>query len=532
MIGITIDKLFNLPECFSKSGINSLLNKMSTFDKSIEKFIRQGRFHDLIKMLEEKILEAKSQDEKLRLEFQLAESYYTIRDFKNAKRLVEEILLLVQELGNHSMVGNAENLLGKIYRLHQLYSDALLHYQNAEKAFKLAKDNEGLSKIYHNYGNVYIFLERFKEAKKFHFKALEVTRQEGKLNAIASSYLNIGSMFYQDGEVDQAQTHFEKARDLFEEIQDIPNLAATYLNLAETFLLRREYGAALKNSSKAVNLYEKHQNILGQRLAQTTFARSAKAEGLLDEAIETYNQIISLNPAEDIFLELGECYLHQNQTDKAKKTFEMILELPTRTSRVVGISLDYLARIAIDNGEYNEACKIYTQLLKILNNMELKDPDSIASTQGNLGYMHFKIGNIDRAWKFFGFACDYFKKRKIWDELITLGSNYRNEFVALSDYERAITVLQDFILPAVKKSQNKMIENQYHYEVALLHHLKGNTNEGLSYWNKKHNKKISFQKYSAPLLASVFEERTKKELENKHLSFLKQLTSLKQSKEA
>ncbi|MFX0208885.1 MAG: tetratricopeptide repeat protein, partial [Candidatus Hodarchaeota archaeon] len=322
-----------------------------------------------------------------------------------------------------------------------------------------------------------------------------------------------------------AMSHFETARDIFKEIQDLPNLAATFHNLAETYLLRREHVSAQKNSSKAASLYKKLNNVLGQNLALTIQARSAKAAGSLDKAIDTYNQIT--NPTDEILLELGECYLNQNQADNAKKTFEKILELPTRTSLSIGYSLDYLARIAINKEEFDEARKIYTQLLEVLFSMKPQDPDSIASTQGNLGYMYLKMGELKPAWEYLILASDYFKKRKTWDELVTLGSNYRNELVAIKDYQRAITVLQEFILPAVNKSKNKMQENQYHYEVALLYHLKGETDEGLHYWKKKHNRKIPFQKYSAPILASVLDESTKKELEIQHLRFLKQLLSRK-----
>ncbi len=498
---------------------------MTINNERIKILTRQGRFHDLINMLEEEIPKVESQNKKLHLEYQLAEAYYSIRDSKNAKKIVERLLPKFQKLGNHSMVGDSENILGKIYRLHQRYSDALVHYQNAEKAFKLAKNNEGLSKIYHNLGNVYIFLERFKEAQKFHFKALEIAQLEGKQEAIGSSHLNIGSMYYQNGEVDLAMSHFEKARDVFKEIQDITNLAATYHNLAESYFLRREYISAQKNSSKAASLYEKLQNVLGQNIALTTQARSAKAAGSIDKAIDTYNQIE--NPTDGILLELGECYLNQNQADIAKKTFERILELPTRNSLSIGYSLDNLARIAINKEEFEEARKIYTQLLEVLFSMKPQDPDSIASTQGNLGYMHLKMGALKPAWEYLIIASDYFKKRKNWDELITLGSNYRNELVATKDYQGAITVSREFILPVVRKSKDKMQENQYHYEVALLYHLKGETEEGFNYWKKKYNRKIAFQKYSAPFLASVLDESNKKELEKQHLRFLKQLLNRK-----
>ncbi|MFX0123483.1 MAG: tetratricopeptide repeat protein [Candidatus Hodarchaeota archaeon] len=503
---------------------------MTSIDERINEFTRQGKFHDLVKMLTEEISQVTLQEEKLHLEYQLAEAYYMIREFKRAKKLAEKILPVFQELSNHTMVGDTENLLGKIFRIHQHYQDALVHYKNAEEAYKLAENNKGLSKIYHNVGNVYIFLNRFKEAKKFHLKALQAAKQEESLDAIASSHLNIGSMFYQNGQVDQALSHFEKARELFEEIQDIPSLAATYHNLGEIYLLRQDYNAAIKNSSKAESFYDDQKNIIGQRLALITLARSLKATESLDRAIKIYNQIIKLKPTEDIFLELGECYLKSNQLEDAKKVFEKISGSPTSSLHSVGYSLDYLARIAIDQREFDKAQDRYIDLLEVLEKITPQDPESMASTRGNLGYVFLKMGNFERAWEFFCLASDYFKKKKNWEELITLGSNFRNEFVIMHDYDRAITVLRDYILPAIKKSQDRMTENQYHYELALLIHLNGNTDEGLQYWQRKH-KKVSLQKYSAPILTTIVEEKTKKKLEKQHLKFLKRVIDLKRSKE-
>ncbi|UCG04318.1 MAG: tetratricopeptide repeat protein [Candidatus Heimdallarchaeota archaeon] len=506
------------------------MNKMTRVDERIIEFSRQGKFHEIVKMLNEEIPKVDSQKEKLRLEYQLAEAYYSIRKFEKGKKIVERILPVFQEHSNHSMVGNSENLLGKIYRIHQRYQEAIAHYKNAEEAFKLAENNEGLSKIYHNIGNVYIFLERFKEAKKYHLKALQFAEQEKRPDAIASSHLNIGSMFYQNGEVDQALFHFEKARELFEEIQDIPSLAATYHNLGEIYLLRQDFNAAIENSSKAESFYDKQRNIIGQTLALTTLARSFKASGSLDKAIKIYNQVIDLKPTEDIFLELGECYLSQNQLKKAKTIFEKISESPTSSLHGLGYSFDYLARIAIDQGEFETAQDRYIKLLEVLDKLTPKDPESIASTQGNLGYIFLKTQNFEHAQEYFQQASNYFKKKRNWEELITLGSNFRMEFVIIQDYEKAIAVLSDHVLPAIKKSKDKMIENQYHYEIALLYHLNGATDEGLAYWQRNHQKKVPFQKYSVPLLSVIKEENTKKELEKQHLKFLKRVIELKRSK--
>jgi tetratricopeptide (TPR) repeat protein len=509
------------------------MEDISLIEKHIEKYTLQGRFNDLIELIEKTIPNINSKEYELQLKLQLAEAYYAIRDFKQAKELADEILPMTQQ-GHQVLLGNTENLLGKIYRIYQRYEEAIDHYQKAEQAFKSINDKEGISKIYHNLGNVYILLDRFKKAHKYHKKALDLAKQLGSQKALASSYLNIGSLYYQNGEVDEALANFKKAKDLFELVKDDPSLAATYLNLAEIHLLHREYSITRDYSSKAVILYENQNNVIGQRLGFTAYARAARAEESIETAIETYNKLISLNPnetPEDIYLELGECYLYQKELDVAKTTFEQILQVPGRTLRGVGFSLNYLARISIDKKEFEEAQKLFLQLLQVLSEIKPQDSDSMASTQGNLGFMYLKTGDISQAWNFLEKATNHFKRRKNWEEFITLTSNYRDELVQIKEYDRAIQLLKEYFIPICPK-KDLITLNQYYYEISLIYHLKGETDKGLQYWKQNYNKKISFQKYSVPFLKNPnLNPKTRKELEQQHITFLKRLHSSMESEQ-
>lgn len=506
-------------------------DKNHSLEKSIEKYKRQGMFTDLIKLLEVSIPNISSEEAKTRLKIQLAEAYYAIREFQQAKALAEEILPIAQQ-GYSILLGNTENLLGKIYRIYQRYEEAIDHYHKAEQAFKSINDKEGISKIYHNLGNVFVLLERFKKAHKYHTKALELAKQLGDQRAIASSYLNIGSLYYQNGEVDNALVNFKKAKDLFELVEDEPSLAATYLNLAEIHLLRREYSLTRDYGSKAVTLYENQNNVIGQRLGLTVHARAARAEESIETAIESYHKLINLNPneaSEDVYLELGECYLYQKELDIAKTTFEKILQLPDRTLRGVGFSLNYLARISIDKKEFEEAQKLFLQLLQVLSEIKPQDSDSMASTQGNLGFMYLKTGDISQAWNFLEKATNHFKRRKNWEEFITLTSNYRDELIQIKEYNHAIQLVKEYFIPICPK-KDVITLNQYHYEISLIYHLKGETDKGLQYWQQNYNKKISFQKYSVPFLKNPnLNPKTRKELEQQHITFLKRLHSSMES---
>lgn len=499
---------------------------MSRFGEQLEKYAQQGKFHDMVKLLEQKLPTIHSSQENAELRLQLAEAYYQTREFLKSRSLAQELLEEGKQQNDHLLIGNAENLLGKIYRIHQRYSEAIDRYQRAEQAFKLVENTEGLSKVYHNLGNVYIFLDRFKQAKKYHFKALEIAQEDNRQDFIASSFLSIGSLFFNNGELDEALSYFEKACRLLEDAHDEPTLAASYHNLAEVLLLRNNFEDACDYSSKALALYKKQENVIGQRLALTTYARSTKAMGLFDKSIEAYLSIIDLKGAgnlEEALRELGETYITLNQLDEAKKVFEQILETPARTPQDEGQALDYLARIAVTENNLEQGIKLYDQLLEILNDGEPLDQDSIAATQANLGYALLKADQMDRAWELLERATKYFKKRKNWEELAIVANNFKDELILKRNYELAIFLLEKYSIPCLKKLKNPEVENQHHYEVALLHHLQGNTPKGLDYWKKNHNSKVASPQKTARFLQNpFFDEQTKKELDRQHLAFLQQ----------
>lgn len=291
-------------------------------------------------------------------------------------------------------------------------------------------------------------------------------------------------------------------------------------------MLRREYKTAKENSQLSKDLYTKQQNIIGQKLALTTIGKAEKLSGLYNDAIETFNTLMAIEPdkiPENIYFELGECYLLTNQKRKAKEIFEKILELPNRTQESIGYSLDSLARIAIESNNHEEAKAIYSQLVDVLNNMEILDRDSIIATQANLGFVLLKTGDFDQSWKYLETCTNYFRKKKNLEELITFTNNYRDHLLSVDDYQNSISVIKDFTIPALKKlSKDKNQLNQYNYEVALLYNIMGKNEEALIYQKKNIKKKNSFPILEPSFLQSSLIEQVKRDnIKKHHISFLK-----------
>jgi len=182
-------------------------------------------------------------------------------------------------------------------------------------------DNLGLIKININIGNVHIFLENFKHAKKYHKKALDLSISMKNQDLTANCNLNLGSLHYQNGEVDKALNYYKNALKVFEEINDVPGLATVNLNIAETYFLRRNFIDSAKYSAKSIEYYKLQKNELGQILALKSFAKAEKGVGNFENAVKSFEELIKMQDSslnEDILLELGECYLELGDQSHAE----------------------------------------------------------------------------------------------------------------------------------------------------------------------------------------------------------------------
>ncbi|MHA1450099.1 MAG: tetratricopeptide repeat protein [Candidatus Hodarchaeales archaeon] len=456
-------------------------------------FLREGRYQDLVTLLETEIASKNHTiEENNTLSMFLAEAYYETREFKKAKNIAENLLKQPENSEQYKIAGNAENLLGKIYRIHRRYEDALTHYKRAEEIFTSIKDDEGLSKIYNNTANVYIFMENFKEARKYHDKSLEIAKKLGKRNSIANSYLNIGSMYYHNGEVDLALENFIKAKDILQEINDVPNLASVNINIAGIYYTRKEHDKAIQMSQEAVSLLENQQDIMGKIVALTTLARALKESKNYQKAIETYLRIkeISETVSEETYMELGECYIFNNQINKAIAIYEEVIRLNNVSSRGTVLALDNLARIFMGMKDFSKSLVYYQQLMDILEKIKPRDDDSIAATKANAAFVLTKLGEENRAMDFFKQAIKYFDKKKYYDDILVTVNNFKDELVLQNNYTGAIKMILDYKIPAVKKSGNKMMLDDCYFEIAFLHHLEGDSGKGIDYLKKKVKKAI------------------------------------------
>jgi tetratricopeptide (TPR) repeat protein len=161
-------------------------------------------------------------------------------------------------------------------------------------------------------------------------------------------------------------------------------------------------------------------------------ARSARAAGRLDEAIEGYSQALTIRPDhEDSLYYLGHCYLEQGQYANALKAYHRLLDVSPKGSsraymqialihasldpaaprdlaaareyfdRAMGVDSDSGALLGL--GEVALLERRWAEARDTLVRADADNPMSIAAPY-LLGYLAYREGNGAEAWSRFGTA--------------------------------------------------------------------------------------------------------------------------------
>ncbi len=453
--------------------------------RQISEFTERGEFSALINFLIDTLSSPTSIYAQNFLKYHLAEAYYENREFTKALQTAEDALNSLPSINDLNLKGNLENLLGKIYRIHQRYEEALSHYKNAFITFKKTKNDHGLAKVFHNIGNVYILTEHFKKAKNYHEKALNLAIKYNDKGSIASSYLNLGSLEYQQGEIDNAIEYLTKSYTIFEQLGDKPSLAAVNLNLSEAFYVRRDLKKAEEHNRAALTLYESQDHKIGIKTVLMTRARIQKFQQAFPNAIRTLKKVRDLDPLNEVvLLDLGECHELQNQSEEALEVYEEILTLENLSTKGEIISHDYLGRFTLEQQKYLEALSHFKSVLKALEKTTPPDMGSILATKGNIGITHLHLKQYNKSLTLLNQIHDQFLKSKEYEELITLEDNYISILIQNGENLLALPILTEKILPIFKKIKDRIREMQYTYQLCFIIFLNGEENRSKELWQK------------------------------------------------
>ena len=259
----------------------------------------------------------------------------------------------------------------------------------------LGKNHPKIASSYNNIGNVYYHKGDYDRALEYYKKALKIREKVlGKDNPdTASSYNNIGNVYSYKGDNDRALEYYKKPLEIWEEVlgKDHPKTALSNNNIGNVYFYKGDYDRALEYHMKALEIWEE---VLGKDHPDTAMC---------------YNNI-------------GNVYSYKGDYDHALEYHMKALEIK---EKILGkdhpdtaISYNNIGLVYSDKGDYDRALEYHMKALEIKEKILGKDHPSIASTYGNIAKAYFNLND-------FLLSLSYAKKAQILFEKV-LGAEHPN----------------------------------------------------------------------------------------------------------
>lgn len=337
-----------------------------------------------------------------------AQSYETIGNFKNAKILLEDCIVMTRNRGLDKHYCKAHLLLGKIFLTTGSIRDAGKSFELVYKVSKKKGFKDLFNDAIYCIGEYFFNRSEYEKALKYYRKYKRACRKNKLKEELYTALNSIGNLFYTIAENQKALKCYKEALNLAKEIKDKRKYAHTLGNMGNIYKNLTRYEKALE----CMNIQKKISEDIGDKrgvgIAAGNMGIIHKVEGKLDEALEYYQ--IYLNISKEIDFKKG-----------------------------IGIASGNIGNVYNSKNEFDKAIEYYEQQMKIAK--EIRDNRQLASAYGNMGILYSYLGRFDEALKYYEMFNSISEERKdkmgIGISYLLLGKLY----MEMNDYARAMEML-------------------------------------------------------------------------------------------
>jgi len=328
-------------------------------------------------------------------------------------------------------------------------------------------------------GFCYYKLDKYAEAIEWFQKALELQREKGDLESVASTLNNIGLNYKMRGNYDKAIEYYEQTIRIDEELGKGNEIAKTLNNIGMVYRVWGKY-------DKAIEYCERSLRIRNSLNDQAGVSKTLNTMGLVYTDWKKYNEAIQ-NFRESLKIEqsLG------NEGERA-------------------ILLNNLGRVYFFQHQFDTALVYFSKALAIQERMQ--DMDHVALAYNNIGKVYIAQEKNKEAAFYISSALEIYDKLGAEGEKATTLGNLSDINRLLGQYETALQLLDSSTIISEKLNLRYQLQQNYLYYSEIYGDLK-NYEKSLEYYKKYTEVKDSV--FSDEVLRQLSDFQIKYEMEKK-----------------
>ncbi len=260
--------------------------------------------------------------------------------------------------------GRTHNYRAIVYFEKGDYDRALIHNQRAMELYEKANYPTGIAAIKINTGNIRLYFGDYTDAVKLYFDGIGLYKQHQDTLRLMTSYMNIGTLFYQNGYMQEALNYYTQAIEWAKPVGDTAMLSDLHYNIGNTLLKLEKYGdyenhmdTALIYAQTSAYLYglvNVYNSLLRYYHQKNHEEKTLHYSRLALEHAEVYGNPYNLT---ETFIATGLAFLtfdRENYADQhLKSALELALEHNYKQMQTEA-SIN-LARIYANKGKYKQA---------------------------------------------------------------------------------------------------------------------------------------------------------------------------------
>ncbi|MCL6104013.1 MAG: tetratricopeptide repeat protein [Bacteroidetes bacterium] len=297
--------------------------------------------------------------------------------------------------------------LGQSYAQMGKYDTAMICFEKCYEIIKDLKDSIDIATTFNNMGVIYYNCRDYKKALALFEKADRIYESRNEKGSLINGYNNIGNIYLSQAEYPVALEYYLKVCRICEEEKNEKDIVCTLINIGYIYVQLKQYDKAKQcvldakvKAAKANNLLDVGNALhalssiyANERDFKNTIKYLKEAKAIFDEMQSQYDQITVIQNLGSIYNQLGE-------NEKALKYFNSALPIAQKIGDNQLISALYgnIGAAYSDKGDFRKAKEYMLKSEKLFK--EINDKLSLLGISENIIVLYARINQPDSVKKY------------------------------------------------------------------------------------------------------------------------------------